>query len=160
MTQYNSLNVKLSNSQINRLKSVIKTGPELRMNLSSNLIGNSKDETSFPNKLLLTDTKVSKIPKTFANGSSANIKFLKAQFFKMIHLGYIYDIFLSHSTDIFAPPIRPITEVTSLANLMNSSFKKPLKNTGTKKLNDDILVDTGLNIIGKNIKKRISSIKG
>ena len=33
-------------------------------------------------------------------------------------------------------------------------------NTGTKKLNNDILVDAGLNIIGKNIKKGISSITG
>ena len=47
MTQYNTLNVKLSNSQLNKLKSGIKTGIELTLNLSSNLIGNSNDETNF-----------------------------------------------------------------------------------------------------------------
>ena len=69
MTQYNRLNVKLSNSQLNKLKSAIKNGTEVTLNLSSNLIVNSNDETNFPNKLLLTDTKVSKIRKVFANGS-------------------------------------------------------------------------------------------
>ena len=54
MTQYNSLNVKLSNSQLNKLKSVIKNGTEVNLNLSSNWIGDSSDETNFPHKLLLT----------------------------------------------------------------------------------------------------------
>ena len=77
MTQYNTLNVKLSNSQLNKLKSAIKNGTEVTLNLSSNLIGNSNGETNFPHKLLLTNTQVSKIRKAFANGSSANIKFSK-----------------------------------------------------------------------------------
>ena len=53
------------------------------MNLSSNLIGNSNDETDFPHKLLLTDTQFSKICKALANGSSANIKFWKTQLSKV-----------------------------------------------------------------------------
>ena len=36
MTQYNTLNVKLSNSQLNKLKSGIKNGTEVTLNLSSN----------------------------------------------------------------------------------------------------------------------------
>ena len=43
------------------------------------MTGNFNDETNFLQKILLTDTKVSKIRKAFANGSSANIKFLKTQ---------------------------------------------------------------------------------
>ena len=38
MTQYNILNVKFSNSQLNKLKSAIKNGTEETLNLSSNLI--------------------------------------------------------------------------------------------------------------------------
>ena len=78
MTQYNTLNVKLSNLQLNKFKYGIKNGTEVFLNLSSNLIGNSNDETNFPLKLL-TDTQVSKIHKAFANGLSANIKFSKTQ---------------------------------------------------------------------------------
>ena len=81
MTQYNTLNVKLSNSQINKLKSAIKNGTELTLNFSSNLIGSCNDETNFPHKLLI-DTQVSKICKAFANGSSANMKFSKTYFSK------------------------------------------------------------------------------
>ena len=58
MINYNTLNVKLSNSQLNKLKSKIKNGTEVTLNLSSNLIGSSNDETNFSNKLLLTDTQV------------------------------------------------------------------------------------------------------
>ena len=53
------LNVKLYNSQFSKLKSRIKNSAKLTLNLSSNLIGNSNDETNFPHKLLLTNTKVS-----------------------------------------------------------------------------------------------------
>ena len=55
ITQYNSLNVKLSNSQLNKLKSAIKNESELVLRLLPNMIGNSNDETNFPHKLLLTN---------------------------------------------------------------------------------------------------------
>ena len=79
MTQYNTLNVKLSNSQLNKLKSRIKNGTETTLNLSSNLIWNSSsnDESIFSHKILLADTQVSEICKAFANGSSVNTKFSK-----------------------------------------------------------------------------------
>ena len=56
MTQYNSLNVKLSNSQLNKLKSAIKNEAKVVLRLSSNMIGN--DEANFPHKLLLTNKKL------------------------------------------------------------------------------------------------------
>ena len=52
MTQYNSLNVKLSNSQLNKFKSAIKNETGLVLRLSSNMIGDN--ESNFPHKLLLT----------------------------------------------------------------------------------------------------------
>ena len=55
MIQYNTLNVKLSNSQFNKLRSGIKNGTEVTLNLSSNRIGNANDETNFSHKLLLTN---------------------------------------------------------------------------------------------------------
>ena len=50
-----------------------KNGTEITLNLSSNVVVNSNDEINFPYKLLLTNTQVSRIRKTIANGSSANI---------------------------------------------------------------------------------------
>ena len=55
MTHYNSLNVKLSNSQLNKLKSAIKNETDFVLKLPSNMIGNSDDETNFLHKLLLTN---------------------------------------------------------------------------------------------------------
>ena len=40
MTQCNSLNVKLSNPQLNKLKSVIKNKNDVVLRLSSNMIDN------------------------------------------------------------------------------------------------------------------------
>ena len=82
MTQYNSLNVKLSNSQLNELKCAIKNETEVVSRLSSNMIGNNK--TNFPRKCLLTDRQVLSFRKSFASHSSANIKLSKTQWSKMI----------------------------------------------------------------------------
>ena len=46
MTQ--CLSVKLSNSQLNKLKSAIKNGTDVVLRLSSNMTGNSDDEANFP----------------------------------------------------------------------------------------------------------------
>ena len=83
MTQCNTLNVKLSNSKLNKLKSGIKNGTERTLNLPSNMIGNSNDETNFPHKLLLTSRKVLRLRKASANNSSANIKLSKTQVHKI-----------------------------------------------------------------------------
>ena len=42
MTRYNTLNVKLSRSQIDKWKSRIKSGTVVNFNLSSDVIGNSQ----------------------------------------------------------------------------------------------------------------------
>ena len=55
ITQYNTLNVKLSNSQRNKLKSTIKNGTKVNLNFPSNVAGDSNDENNFPHKVLLTN---------------------------------------------------------------------------------------------------------
>ena len=52
MTQYNSLNVKLSNSQLSKLKSSIKNETDVVLTISSNMVSNSNDNTNFPHELL------------------------------------------------------------------------------------------------------------
>ena len=71
MTQYNSLNIKLSNSQLNKLKLEIKNKTEVVLRLS----------------LLLINRQVLSICKSFANNSSADIKLSKTQLSKMIQSG-------------------------------------------------------------------------
>ena len=87
MTQYNTLNVKLSNLQLNKLKSAKKkkngTEVTLLMKDSSNLIGSSNDETDFPHKLLLTN-RVEHIQKELKN--SLGIKILQQILMEYKHM--------------------------------------------------------------------------
>ena len=54
MKQYNNLNIKLSNSQLNKLKSAIENETEVVIWLSSNMMGD--DDTNFSHTLLLTNS--------------------------------------------------------------------------------------------------------
>ena len=67
MTQYNRLNTKLSNSQLNKLKSTIKNENDVVTRLYCNMIGDSIDKTNFPHELLLTSRQVFSIRKAFAD---------------------------------------------------------------------------------------------
>ena len=146
MIQYNILNVKLFNSQVNKLKSQTKNGTEVILKLSSNVAGDSNDEHNFPHQVLLTNTQVSKIRKVFADGSSPNINFSKTQLSKMIQSGGI------------------MTGVPGIDNFINFPFKieNPhlieLSNTDTKKINknnrNNTFIDAELNMFGKKIKKK------
>ena len=83
MTQYKTLNKKLSNLHINKLKSGIKNGTEVTLKFSCNVVGASEDENNFQHKLLLTNTQVSMLGIAFANNSWANIKLSKIQLHKI-----------------------------------------------------------------------------
>ena len=83
MTQYNSLNVKWSNSQLNKFKLGIKNVTEVTLKISSNVVGDSNNENNFPYNLLLTNTQGSKLRKAFGNDSLANIKLPKTQLHKI-----------------------------------------------------------------------------
>ena len=73
MTQCNTLNVKLSNLQLNKLKSGIKNGTEVTLKVSSDVVSDFNDEINFPHKLL-TDTQILRLGKTFIKNSSPSKK--------------------------------------------------------------------------------------
>ena len=83
MSQYNTLNVKLSTSQLNKLKSGIKNDAEATLKILSNVVSDSNEENILPHNLLLTNRQVSKLRKAFVNNSSANIKSSKTQLHKI-----------------------------------------------------------------------------
>ena len=74
-------NVKLSNFQLKKLKSGVRSATDVTLKFLSNVFGNSNDEKNF-HKLLSTSTQVSKPRKSFASNSSANIKLSKNQLHK------------------------------------------------------------------------------
>ena len=87
MNQYNTLNVNLSNLQLNKLKSGTKNNAEVTVKITSNVIGDSNDENSYPHQLELTNTQVSRICKAFPSNSSANVKLSKTKLHKIRQSG-------------------------------------------------------------------------
>ena len=79
MTQNKTLNVKLSNSQLEITKSGIKKMYWNNFKFLSNVVCDSNDDNNFPHKLLSTNSQISTLRKAFVNGSSANIKLSKTQ---------------------------------------------------------------------------------
>ena len=72
----------MSDSQLNKLTSGIKSGAEVTLNISSNVIENSNDETNFLHTLILTNRQVSRLRQPFANNSTANMKLSKTHLSK------------------------------------------------------------------------------
>ena len=83
MVEYNTVNAKLSDSRLNKLKSAVKNklGTTLRMNarmFSSN---------NLPHELLLTRTQITNRRNAIENNMSTDIKLSKAQISKIIQTG-------------------------------------------------------------------------
>ena len=149
MTQYNSLNVKLSNSQLNKLKSATKNETDVVLRLSSNMIGNSSDNTNFPHELLLTNRQVENIRKAFANNLSTDIKFSKAQLSKMIQSGRFLGKFLGPllrtGLPLMKSVIKPLAKAvliplgsTAAASAADAGIHKKILGSGHN--NDTILI--------------------
>ena len=110
MTQYNTLNVKLSNSQLNKIKSGIKNGTKVTLKLSSKIVGGSNNENNFSHKLLLTNTPQGlKLRKAFANNSSTNIKLSKNEFLKVdLKIILIVSFYIGLSGGFLGRLLRPL----------------------------------------------------
>ena len=141
MTQYNSLNVKLSNSQLNKLKSSIKNETDVVLRMSSNMVSNSNDNTNFPHELLLTNRQVANICKAFANHSSINIKLSKSQLSKMIQsgglLGKLLGPLLKTGLPLMKSVIKPLAKsvliplgLTAAASAADAGIHKKILGSG------------------------------
>ena len=108
MTQYNSLNVKLSNSQPNKLKSAIKNKSGVVLRLPSNMIGDN--ETNFSHKILLTIRQVANLRQVFENHLSTDIKLSKTQLSKMIQSGRFLDRLLGPLLKTGLPLIKNVVK--------------------------------------------------
>ena len=81
------------------------------LKLSSNVVGDTTDETNFSHKLLLTNIQVLKIPKAFANNSSANIKLLQAQFSKIGQsVGFLGRLLLKTDLPLTKNVLKPLAK--------------------------------------------------
>ena len=135
MTQYNSLNVKLSNSQFSKLKSVIKNKIEVVLILSSNMIGD--DETN----LSLNNRQVANLRKAFVDKSTNDIKSSKTQICKMIQsgrfLGRLIRPLLKTGLPLIKNVIKPLPKIvlvllglTAAASAADAGIHKKILGSG------------------------------
>ena len=141
MIQYNSLNVKLSNSQLNKLKSSIKNKTDVVLRISSNMVGNSNDNTNFRHELLLTNRQVANIRKAFAKNTSTDIKLSKTQLSKMIQsagfLGRLLGPLLKTALPLIKNVIKPLSKsvlihlgLTAAASAADAGIHKKIIGSG------------------------------
>ena len=167
MTQYNSLNVKLSNSQLNKLKSSIKNETDAVLRISSNIVSNSNDDTNFPHELLLTNRQVANMCKAFGKNTSTDFKLSKTQLSKMIQsggfLGNLLGKLASPLMKVAMPLAKNVLAPLGLSAAMSAidgSIKKKMLGSGTTSLiisNDEM--DDILKIV-KSLEDSYVLLKG
>ena len=80
MVECNKLNVKLSDTELKKLKTAIKNETETTLRISLKMFNGN----NLSLELLLTTREKTKLRNTFNNNVSTDLKFSKAQFSKII----------------------------------------------------------------------------
>ena len=176
MTKYNTLDIKLSNSQLNKLKSGIKNNTEVTLKILSNVIGDSNDENNFRHKLLISNTQVSRLRKAFANNSLVNIKSSKTNLYKIGQsggfLGRLLGPLLKTGLPLIGSVIKPLAKsiliplgLTAAASTDTGIYKKIFRSGFTtlkisnEEINDIMKIVNSLEESGLLIKGVSETIK-
>ena len=136
MAEYNTVNVKLSNSQLNKLKSAVKSkqGTTLRMNARM-FNGNN-----LPDELLLTTRQTTKLRNAIINNLESNIKLSKAQISKIIQSGAFLDKIigplLKSRLPLLKSVIKPLglLSFTAASSAIDAGVQKKIYGSGTTTL--------------------------
>ena len=83
MVQYIKINAKLSNLQLNKLKTAVKNNEGTTLRISTKMFNSD----NLPHELLLTTRQTTKVRNAIENNMSTDIKLSKAQISKIIQSG-------------------------------------------------------------------------
>ena len=127
MVEYNKLDFKLTNVQLNKLKKVVKfnEGATLRLGIRNF----NKDET--PHELLLTTRQNAKLRNAFNNSSVNDIKLSKAQIKKLIQSGGLLGKLLSKLAGPLMKVAMPLGLTTAMSAI-DGSIQKKIYGSGVK----------------------------
>ena len=137
MTQCNTLNLKLSNSQLNKLKSAITKWNRSNFKFLSSIIGGSIAGNNFPHKLLLTNRQISTPLKPSANNSATNLKLSKTQLHRIGEsgglLGRLLGPLLETGLSLIGNLLKPLgksvlitTELTAAVSATDKAIHKKM----------------------------------
>ena len=131
MVEYSQANVKLSDTQLKKLKTVVKnkTGTTLRISLK---MFNGND---LSHELLLTTRQKTKLRNTFNNNMSTDLKLSKSQISKIIRSGGFLGSLLSKLTGplikvaiLLAKNVLTPLGITAAASAIDAEIKKQKQN--------------------------------
>ena len=127
MVEYSKVNVKLSDTQLKKLKTAVKnkTGTTLRMSLKM------LDGNDLPHELLLTTKQKTKLRNTFNNNMSTDLKLSKAHISKIIQSGRFLGSLLSKLTGPLLKVVIPLAKnvlaplgLTAAASAIDAGIQK------------------------------------
>ena len=137
MVEYSKINVKLSDTQLKKLKTAVKdkTGTTLRISLK---MSNRND---LPHELLLTTKHKTKLRNAFNNNISTNLKLSKAQISKIIQSGGFLGSLLSKLAGPLMKVAIPLAKnvlaplgITAAASAIDAGIQKKIHGSGTTNL--------------------------
>ena len=136
MVEYSTVNVKLSNSKLNKLKNAVKNkqGTTLRMNARM-FNGNS-----LPHELLLATRQTTKLRNAIKNNMSTDIKLYKAQISKLIQsggfLGKSRGLLLKTALSLLKSVIKPLglLGLTAASSAIDAGVQNKIYGSGTTSL--------------------------
>ena len=177
MVEYSKVNVKLSDTQLKKLKTAVKdkTGTTLRMSLKM------FDGNDVPHELLLTTRQRTKLKNAFNDNMSIDLTLSKAQISRIVQSGKFLGSLLSKLTGPLMEVAVPLAKnilaplgITAAASKMDAGIQKKIHGSGTltliisnKEMNGMLKIVQALedsNIllkwVTKTIKNKIKEQKG
>ena len=133
MVEYSIVNVKLSDTQLKKLKTAVKnkTGTTIRMSLKM------LDGNDLPHELLLTTRQKTKLRNAFNNNMSTDIKLSKAQISKIIQSGGLLGWLLSNLAGPLMKAAVPLAKniwaplrITAAALAIHAGIQKKILSSG------------------------------
>ena len=169
MVEYNTVNVKLSNSQLNKLKSAVKNNKRTTLRMNARMLkGNN-----LPHELLLTTRQTTKVRNAIENNMSTDVKLSKAQISKIIQsggfLGKILGPLLKTGLPLLKSVIKPLglLGLTAASSVIDAGIQKKIygsrKTTliiSNEEINDIMKIvqaSEDLNILFKVVTKTIKN---
>ena len=137
MIEYNKVSVKLTDTQLKKLKNAVKnkTGTTLRM------IFKLFDGNDLPQELLMTTRQKAKLRNAFNNNMSTNLKLSRARIFKTIQSGGFLGSLLSKLAGPLMKVALPLAKnilvllgITAAASPIDAGIQKKIHGSGTTTL--------------------------
>ena len=134
MIQYNKVSVKLTDTQLKKLKNAVKNKTRTTLRMSFKLF----DGNDLPQELLVTTRQKAKLRNAFNNNMSTNLKLSRARIFKIIQS----DGFLGSLLSKLAGPLMKVAlplaknilvplRITAVASPIDAGIQKKIHGSGT-----------------------------